>query len=139
MTNKKGHAFYIKRIAALVEQGGTFVSAQQTGIYKIKLEIIPALPTKEQTIPPIRICILYNPEGSLEALDFQLSMMPYTTSGKHNISIPTINKKILPGIIILSHAFAEFSFVSSLFSCYHITGYGHNSSQNSANTSGCGR
>ena len=69
------------------------------------------MPTKEQAIPPIRICILYNPEGSLEALDFQLSVMQYTTSGRHNISTPTINKKILPKIIIQAHAFVKSRFV----------------------------
>ena len=68
------------------------------------------MPTKEQAIPPIRICILYNPEGSPEASDFQLSVMLYATLGKHNISTPIINKKILPRIIIQSHSFVKFRF-----------------------------
>ena len=83
---------------------------RQIGIYRTKLTIRPAMPTIEQAIPPIRICNLYNPEGSLEALDFQLSVMLYTTSGKHNISTPTINKKILPKIITQSHSSVKFKY-----------------------------
>lgn len=58
--------------------------------------VIPAIPTKEHAIPPIRMLILYIPEGSPEELDFQLSVISYTTSFIHNndITNDTINNDI---------------------------------------------
>ncbi len=86
----------------------------QIGIYNTKQAINPAMPTNEQATPPIRICILYNPEGSLEALLFQLSVMLYITAGKNNINNPATNKNILPNISIPSHSFVKFKFIKYL-------------------------
>ena len=102
------HSFYLDNLKFINKY---LYLVHQIGIYRTKLAIRPAMPTNEQAIPPIRVCTLYNSEGSLEALDFQLSVMLYTTSGKHNINTPTINKKILPKIIIQSHSFVKFKFV----------------------------